>query len=336
VRHTHTHDPRAILGVEASASPETIHAAYKRLALLYHPDRNHGDPTAEARFKDVTEAYQALTAASTTAGGSNASSPSIVKLGAWEIVEGLRKGGIADLYRVRSVADSRSGILKIVRSARDNALLAIEAEALKRLSVSDPSMARYFPSPLDSFEASGRRVNVISTSEECLPLSVIRAHFSAAQPIDFRHVVWMGNRLFEALGIAHRQGIVHGAVLPQHLLFRPGDHGLVIVDWTCATFEGKRKVPYLVPAFRNHYPPEILAKRTPAPGTDIFMAMSALSYLAGKIPIPRAFRPLFEWGLAESPSARPADPWTLLDKWRAAATATYGEPRFIPLVLPSN
>lgn len=49
-----------ILEVEASASQDDIKKAYKRLALKYHPDRNEGDAEAEARFKQVSEAYRVL------------------------------------------------------------------------------------------------------------------------------------------------------------------------------------------------------------------------------------------------------------------------------------
>lgn len=49
-----------ILGVERSASPQEIKKAYRKLALKYHPDHNKGDKAAEAKFKDVSEAYAVL------------------------------------------------------------------------------------------------------------------------------------------------------------------------------------------------------------------------------------------------------------------------------------
>ena len=49
-----------VLGVSRNASDEEIKQAYRRLARKYHPDVNPGDPKAEARFKEINEAYQVL------------------------------------------------------------------------------------------------------------------------------------------------------------------------------------------------------------------------------------------------------------------------------------
>ena len=43
-----------------SASKEQISEAYRKLALKYHPDRNPGDETAIAKFKEAAEAFEVL------------------------------------------------------------------------------------------------------------------------------------------------------------------------------------------------------------------------------------------------------------------------------------
>lgn len=49
-----------VLGVSRSASEQEIKKAYRQLALKFHPDKNQGDKTAEARFKEAAEAYSVL------------------------------------------------------------------------------------------------------------------------------------------------------------------------------------------------------------------------------------------------------------------------------------
>ena len=51
-------DPYSLLDVARDADPDAIKSAYRKLAKKFHPDRNLGDPRAENRFKDITQAYQ--------------------------------------------------------------------------------------------------------------------------------------------------------------------------------------------------------------------------------------------------------------------------------------
>ena len=49
-----------VLGVSKTASDAEIKAAYKKMAIKYHPDRNPGNKEAEEKFKEAAEAYDVL------------------------------------------------------------------------------------------------------------------------------------------------------------------------------------------------------------------------------------------------------------------------------------
>jgi molecular chaperone DnaJ len=53
-------DLYAVLEVEASVSQDELRKSYRRLARQYHPDNNPDDAASEARFKEVSQAYEIL------------------------------------------------------------------------------------------------------------------------------------------------------------------------------------------------------------------------------------------------------------------------------------
>ena len=49
-----------VLEVQRGVSDEELKTAFRKLALKWHPDRNRGDSSSEARFKEINEAYEIL------------------------------------------------------------------------------------------------------------------------------------------------------------------------------------------------------------------------------------------------------------------------------------
>ena len=53
-------DPYTVLGVPRSASEKDLKSAYRKLAKAHHPDQNQHDPKAQAKFAEVSAAYDFL------------------------------------------------------------------------------------------------------------------------------------------------------------------------------------------------------------------------------------------------------------------------------------
>lgn len=53
-------DYYSTLEIDKTANSDEIKKAYRKMSMKYHPDRNRGDPTAEAKFKDINQAYEVL------------------------------------------------------------------------------------------------------------------------------------------------------------------------------------------------------------------------------------------------------------------------------------
>lgn len=306
---------------------------FQELARACHPDRvppEHRD-TATAVMADLTSLYMQLTKPPTAR-------PAL--LGKWLVTGQLAKGALSDLYSVRSVKDDTTGVLKIVRHPRDNQLLAREVLALETLAKDDRGVRfqRYIPKVLDKFEASYRRVTVLSdVVTVSLTLEQIRKSYPTGIP--FRHVVWMMNRLLSVLGFTHHNDLIHGAVLPQHLIYHPANHGLTLIDWSCSCLESKgQTIPYTVTRYKDHYPVEVLfSKGRAVQSTDVYMAFAAMRFAAGGMSkVPHRFRGLFEWALLESCNSRAQYPWAVQDKWVKLAEEEYGKPQFVEFEIPTN
>ena len=296
---------------------------YKRYARIVHPDvvPEEYKKRATAAIAKLNQLYMSLT---------KAAAPVQCVIAGYVVTNPFARGDIADLYE----AEHESGlahIVKIVRKPVDNDLMDREAAALAKLKPKGKSdnFHKYLPQLQVRTKASGRRTNIFCKDTGYQPLDFIQERCGGSIE-DFRHIVWMGNRALSALGYVHTCGIVHGAVVPSHLLYSLPDHGLKLIDWcySCDLGNGDR-VPAIVKDFKDLYAPEILKKKPASPSTDLFMLMASLRKVAGKVP--SRFRDLMNWCMAGPPSSRPHDAWAIQDRWIKLAREEYGPAKFVEL-----
>jgi hypothetical protein len=244
----------------------------------------------------------------------------------------LYEGDIAHLY----AADGGAALRKMPRRGRDNDLMRREAYALSTLERDgQPRHRAYAPLLLNSFQqrdpATGvqRVVNVLQHLDGFVSLARVAASYPQGVPA--RDAAWMWRRLLVAVGYAHRAGIVHGAVVPEHVLIHPGEHGLALVDWCYSTRRGEA-VPAMVGGRAQLYPPEVAGRREAVPGTDIYLATKTMSWLVGER-APQALRRFADGCTLQRPEARPQDAWRLLAELDDLLHRLYGERTFRPFTL---
>ena len=156
----------------------------------------------------------------------------------------LGSGDLCDIYRCvyANGGGDTDVIVKVTHDGRDNDLTTNEAAILGILrpqdEPADSKLKLYVPKLIDSFVSpAGMRVNVLAPDggqehEPHVSLEdVIRAY---PKGVHFRDMVWMYKRLLVAIGVAHSKGIIHGAVLPPHVLVHPTGHGAKLIDWSYA------------------------------------------------------------------------------------------------------
>jgi hypothetical protein len=302
---------------------------YRRLARLVHPDRVDAAERAPAAaaFVRLTQLWQA-------------GQP--VLLGGYRLAARRHVGDIADLF---DAGDER--LVKIPRDPSNNDLMEREARALRALAeYGDPRFLPYVPRPVDTLRhrdsATGalRRINVVASAAGLHSLLEVRRAYPDG--LDPRDAAWIWRRLLVALGFAHRAGVVHGAVLPPHVLVQPAEHGLVLVDWCYSVSGGKaaaaerlgpgQPIPALVPSFVDWYPAEVHRREPAGPGTDIAMAARCLTDLMGtRVPPPLA---AFAAGCTlPARRQRPNDAWRLLAELDDVLERLYGRRVFRPFTL---
>jgi serine/threonine protein kinase len=309
----------AIALVERATAEELFggadaHQRYRTLAKLIHPDAV--GPRGTRAFARLSELWRNR--------GTIRSARGVYSTATLEF-----RGDLANLYKVPE------GHLKLVRDPACNDLMAREAAALRRLAEhGDPRYLPYLPRLVDAFRHKAgvvRRGNVVAVSARRLH-SLREVAERRPHGLDPHDAAWMWRRLLVGLGTAHRAGVIHGAILPEHVLIEPDDHGVVIVDWCYSAGGPGERIPAIVPRHRDRYPAEVLDRGIPGPYTDLAMAAGLMAGLMGDR-APKALRRFADGCRLASPRRRPDDAWRLLAELDELLHRLYGPRKFRPFIL---
>ena len=302
----------AIALIEAAARPEDLFGAgaarqYRELARLTHPDARPGDRRAAGAFAKLARLWRHPRAR-----------PRPVPRRHREPLPGTRRAAEARPRpgRQRPAAPRGAGPRPAARPGRP---------AVPGLL---PAAARGAAADRPRHRGAAARQPASGSLDGFVSLSQVRAAYPRG--VDPRDAAWMWRRLLVAIGVAHRAGLVHGAVLPDHVLIHPAEHGLVLVDWCYSGPAPAARVPAAVARFADWYPPEVLTGASAGPDLDIWLATRCMTALIGdRLPAPLA---AFARGcMLASPRRRPQRRLGAAGRARRAAGTALRTPRVPPL-----
>lgn len=307
----------AITLIEAATDPKALfgnepHRTYRRLARLTHPDANPGSPSAVTAFAKLADL--------------------------WKQRQGGHPGQLIAAGDIANLYEHARGLLKLARHPADNDLLDREAKALIKLRTTcDKRFRPYVPTLMerqrhqDPTTRAERNANLITRQDGFVALADVKTAYPAG--LDPRDAAWMWRRLLVAVGFAHQAGVIHAAVVPDHVLIHPADHGLVLIDWCYAITEPGEPAAAVPARYAGWYPPEVHRRLPPGPDLDIWLAARCMIDLMGDL-APRPLARFARGCLLPNPATRPIDAWRLLGELDAVLERLYGPRSFRPLVMP--
>jgi serine/threonine protein kinase len=324
---------------------EKARSTYRRLARVLHPDTNGGDPRAVDAFAKLSDFWAQHNGSAPTPRVAGAPKTSGIvyqtKRRDYTVGDLIARGDISNVYAVTSPSDDpastriHTAVLKMPRQPKNSDLVENEIRVLKELKDKVPERYHmYHSKTVDSFAhkdpTTGKTRRSIILKD--LPGFVSLREVIDAYPLGIsgRHVAWIARRLWIAMDTAHEAGIIHGAVLPEHIMIHPTDHGLVLVDWSYARAKGE-KLKAAVPFYRNlgWYGSSI--DRPLDHRLDVRQAAYTLETLLGTQDA-RPFRAFFNGcRVASAPTAG-----TLYQEFEELLTNVYGERKYVPLTMPKG
>jgi serine/threonine protein kinase len=226
----------------------------------------------------------------------------------------------------------RKWVLKVCRSTGDLDLVTNEVQVITKLYPQEQKDEKFFRYLVKPYKATPKGL-LMPYLDGFMSLEAILKAFPDG--LDYRDVAWMYKRLLTAIGFVHERGIIHGAVLPPHVMVHPTLHGAKLIDWSYAVGRNTTIRAYSA-SWKDYYAPEIFAKRFPEPSTDIFMAAKvAIALLGGNVQtneipekVPAEVADLLHSCVGNLPSSRPQNSWDLHDQFEALMAKLVGKPAY--------
>lgn len=336
-----------IFGELIPADNATLQRALRKLQMQVHPDHNK-ESNANAVFEALTKlAELAEKAIASGAYGKNLKINTTIvrsKSNEYEIGDRSYTGETTILYR----GTDQNGVqvmLKIAKTVGDNKKLKDTTGVLKKLRESlKDEKPPVVPVLVDQFHMTigGEKREVLVYEDPqgggapTLTLTKIMQHYPKG--VEPAHFVWMMKRILGALLHADKAGILHGAVLPCHIVVNPDSHLERLVGWSHAVEYNKPRKE-VIGKYKEYYPEDY--KKASADNTaDVYMlAKCMIKVLGGDIitndlpaTVPWAIQGFLKSLVVGNSRLHPHTVFTKLVK---LAGDVFGPPKYVNLTIPN-
>jgi hypothetical protein len=360
--------PEEVFGPLMGTRSEKLDAArkvFRQMAKVAHPDGYQGTGDFERAgtiFKRLTTLWEQAQLRIEQgiygkAGIENTFIPFMIRTSTrqYSIEHLLARGDLCMLYTGSfTLADGQTrGLLKIPMKPGNNDLIANEARILSHLWACEgyEKLRHFVPQLVDNFayleQETGvvRNINVFTYTDGLYSLKEVREAYPGG--IDPKDMAWIWRRVLIALNFAHSNRVIHGAILPTHIMIHPEQHGLVLIDWSYAVLrpaETGERISAISSAYRDWYPAEVFAREEPTPGLDIAMAAKCMIDLLGGDPHKRTLPETLPWQLQSyfkgctlpNPRQRPQDAYALLQDFDTLIERLWGPKKFHAFTMPGR
>ena len=260
----------------------------------------------------------------------------------YQVTTTLAHGDIATVYGGHTRGTQQPVAVKLADQSSDNDLMQHETRVLGLLLAEPDPTSIHFAPPRDQFRTADGRMGTVYDHLDGFDLTQIRdrCRRGGAPGLAPKHVVWILRRALAALGWAHKNGILHGNLDPAHVLVRPHDHMVWLVDWCWAVVNPAKTGQGFKAANEIYSPPEVAARGNPTPASDIYALGKCAIHVVGGDPAtkslpemdPRLAR-FLRYLCVESQGGRPQDAWQLYQQIERIRTQIWGQHEFVPLEL---
>lgn len=236
-------------------------------------------------------------------------------------------------------------LVKVSAHPTHNQWLIREAEVLGRLDAA--GLGESVPRITDTFVAAGDggqqyRVNVMDLRPGFVSVAdLIRMFPSGLDPV---HVGWVGRRVLAQVMAAEKVRLVHGAIVPDHVLIEPTKHEVIHIGWAHAVDPTiNQKVSHVVTRWKDCYPKEVIRREPATAKTDIAMAGMTIAILLGwntkklGLPgaVPKEMVKVIQSCVDPSPGRRFNTGRDAFDEFTRVVRGLWGN-QYRPLVLPGK